>query len=663
MAEAKITLQTIVDDQGLQDLNKELANGQQEVKRLKTELRHLEKETHNGTKATKEQADKMRELNQRINEHTQANKALNKQISGVIGNLNQGTQALSGFGGELKNMLGMLPGIGSGITSVAAAVVAVGGALINSGREVSAFANQFIAFSNNAKEATNIYNKFNEVYRNTNYDEQKVYDMGKALLAVGINSSEAADLIMKTADAAASLGKGVEFAEELNQAFIRLATGGELTDKQLKAMAESGIDLSDVQDQIKAGGVEAYEALKQKLSEYEGGMARTKGTSAEMEQDIVGNCKEILRMTSILIDEFFGFSDALRGFYQWVIDTTGTVISSIKNMINTLRNAKAAADDYADAMAAYGEIDEDDPMAVAQREQWIKDRCDAMAAERREAEALAETYEGLKIARVQSIAGSSSTGSRSSGGSVRSAGTSGTVTTEPFSGIGVGSGDNLGDSLLSGLNSMKEMMPEFTSGLSSCNEELQKQWAFVNQVSEAWKNYQVDVGMKLGTTFAEMITGAKSAGQAMKDLAKNLIESAVQMMMQWASVFAIVTMFSGPKAGSAAATKAVFGIDKFADGGLVGGVGSPRSDSNLAMLSKGEYVLNARAVDALGVGTLDALNNSKMPSAVSGGNVTLNVSTVDASSFGDFLSRGGLDAVKQALYSDDREFGATVGVW
>ena len=46
-----------------------------------------------------------------------------------------------------------------------------------------------------------------------------------------------------------------------------------------------------------------------------------------------------------------------------------------------------------------------------------------------------------------------------------------------------------------------------------------------------------------------------------------------------------------------------------------------------------------------------------------GNNVVLTVSAVDAASFGDFLSRGGLDQVKQALFEDDRRFSSSVGVW
>lgn len=106
-----------------------------------------------------------------------------------------------------------------------------------------------------------------------------------------------------------------------------------------------------------------------------------------------------------------------------------------------------------------------------------------------------------------------------------------------------------------------------------------------------------------------------------------------------------------------------------------------------AMLSNGEYVLNAQAVDRLGVPFLNGLNTGRLRGFASGGlvgsggvagykaergsnggqvqsvNLSMNVSAMDASSFGDFLNRGGLDVVRQALYDNNRNFASEAGVW
>lgn len=53
---------------------------------------------------------------------------------------------------------------------------------------------------------------------------------------------------------------------------------------------------------------------------------------------------------------------------------------------------------------------------------------------------------------------------------------------------------------------------------------------------------------------------------------------------------------------------------KNAAGGLIGGRGTSTSDSNLTRVSKGEYVVNAAAVDRYGVGFLDQLNSMRLQS-------------------------------------------------
>ncbi len=59
MSDAKITLTTEAKNDGLEQLNKALAEGQQNVASMKRELKDLEKATWDGAQATKEQAAAM----------------------------------------------------------------------------------------------------------------------------------------------------------------------------------------------------------------------------------------------------------------------------------------------------------------------------------------------------------------------------------------------------------------------------------------------------------------------------------------------------------------------------------------------------------------------------------------------------------------------------
>lgn len=799
MADAKATLELTVNDKQLQALNEELAEGQQRVAMYKASLKDLEKATDNGAKATKEQLDNMVKLRQVINEQTGQNKRLSDAIKATTNEMNRQSQAAEALAGQKTGVGALFEGMRQGMldaannagmfgqkigelselmssatltgAAVATSILAIGAGLTAAGREVSAYANQFIAYTKNMNDATEIYNRFNEVYRNTNYDEQKVYDMAKGFLNVGKSANEAADLIMICADASAKLGAGVETAEMLEDCFKRLATGGELTERQYKALAEAGIDLSDVQDEMRAGGETAYKALKAKLEEYRGGMAGAKTTAAEMEGDIKGNLIEIGRQTALLVDEFFGFSEKLREFYQWVIDTSQKVIDSIKAMIKNFRNAKDSAEEYRLAMEAYGEIDENDMEAVAKRAMYVDQQCRAMKAEREEAEKLNDVLNQAPREHIQSIA-------KTSGGTGGTGGrTSGAKTTKVDNGYANAYRELLANQKASydqevkknalmnkqtqilqeqsliGLSDSErrkkqaeydqqnyetqkaqeealtakrqqnyEALTEYLQGhpfdgsdkilenLATQYQNEEELWAMRLKNQEAlnnlkiaqnndvdaeeirknietekqlWQNYGKTVAGSIGEAVAAVVNGQKTIGQALKDVAKQIISNALNMMAQWLALVAILAAFRAPHPGRIASymmfggfnsAKMTDGDNNFigvrkAAGGYISGAGTSTSDSIPAMLSNGEYVLNAQSVDAIGVDNLNRINaaRSNADAAISGvgGNksLTLNVSALDASSFTDFLSRGGMQILKQAMLDDDRNFNTAFGTF
>ena len=190
-------------------------------------------------------------------------------------------------------------------------------------------------------------------------------------------------------------------------------------------------------------------------------------------------------------------------------------------------------------------------------------------------------------------------------------------------------------------------------------------------------DYAMSVAQSMSEAMTDFIMGTKSAKEALADMVKAIIQNAIKILTEWLAVFAIYSAFPTLASGMTpadAANKTVFGVTKKATGGYITGPGSGTSDSIPAMLSNGEYVLRSSAVDRIGVGTLNAMNAGAIPQFAEGGsvgdsvaagagNVTLNVSTVDASSFSSFLDRGGLNTIKQALFEDNRRFATDVGVW
>lgn len=173
--------------------------------------------------------------------------------------------------------------------------------------------------------------------------------------------------------------------------------------------------------------------------------------------------------------------------------------------------------------------------------------------------------------------------------------------------------------------------------------------------------------------------GTKSAGEALGEFARNAIQNALKIATEWLGLFAIYSIVGDPQLAARWAGHTLFGMDfgsktkgkfGFATGGYVAGPGTGTSDSIPAMLSNGEYVINASAVRRIGVWNLDALNQGRVPSGMGSSgrtalssNITLQVSAIDAASFSAFLQGGGMNVIKQALFDDNRDFNGESGVW
>jgi len=209
--------------------------------------------------------------------------------------------------------------------------------------------------------------------------------------------------------------------------------------------------------------------------------------------------------------------------------------------------------------------------------------------------------------------------------------------------------------------------------LTAINQKYDEQQQKINTISKIQQTSN-QLAKDFSGAITDWITGAKSFGDAMKSVLQQLISQLIQ-----AALYAtIVAACTGGGGGFAARWKGAFG-KAFASGGSVAGPGTGTSDSVPAMLSNGEYVLNAQAVDRLGVPFLNGLNTGRLRGFASGGlvgsggaynrpasvassssstsnSITLNVSALDASSFADFLARGGMQVLKQATLDDNRNF-------
>lgn len=238
--------------------------------------------------------------------------------------------------------------------------------------------------------------------------------------------------------------------------------------------------------------------------------------------------------------------------------------------------------------------------------------------------------------------------------------------------------EDLEEELATKGETLQAFAEQYKETLAETSEAEIQQLSIGEQWSNKMKSYAETVGKSMGSAMADFIMGAKTAKEALGDFVRGIIQNAVSILTEWLAVFAIYSAFPMWASGMTpadAANKTVFGVSKKkAAGGLITGPGTGTSDSIPAMLSNGEYVINAAAVQRLGTAYLDTLNSPHyaeggqvgtpvMGVAGSGGSVTLNVSAMDASSFMDFLRSGGMDSIKQMLFDGTRDFTTDAGVW
>lgn len=188
---------------------------------------------------------------------------------------------------------------------------------------------------------------------------------------------------------------------------------------------------------------------------------------------------------------------------------------------------------------------------------------------------------------------------------------------------------------------------------------------------------------KIGDTGVKSLTDTMNVGTEVKTVENtvtNVMGTATKPAEAGtteAATTAMSQLTSAAISASVALNSVKVGGLGFASGGAISGIGTSTSDSIPAMLSDGEFVLRAEAVNRIGVPTLNALNEGRIKhfsaggvvSSVSsvggaiGGAVSINISAIDGNSVRSFLKRGGLKEIKQGLFSDTRNFASNAGVW
>ena len=354
MADAKITLVTEAKDEGLKKLNTELAAGMQSVSAMKRQLKDLEAATKQGTAATQEQADAMRKLRQEINEQTQANQQYARAINSSIKEMENMAKAsaaadagAAGLAGKFKATEGFTTAFSVALgnlattimTGAVAALASLGEAVMTAGAKMQQSVAQISAIKGVTGDATEAYRAFNDVYRNTNYDESAVQQMGIQLMTLGYSAQNAADMIQLCADTSAGLGKGQAEAQAMVNTIARMQATGEATSKQFVSLQMAGMDLDKAFGKIGMSAEEAMKALDdgtldaQKaigaltdyMHEFDGSMAESKNNTIDAWGDVTGNLQTMCAEIGMGIFDAFNQSEIIQDLIQFTQDLVDMV--------------------------------------------------------------------------------------------------------------------------------------------------------------------------------------------------------------------------------------------------------------------------------------------------------------------------------------------------
>ena len=757
MADAKINLTTEAKNDGLEKLNKALAEGQQSVVEMKKQLKDLEKATKDGTQATKEQADAMVNLRKSINEQSAANKEYSKEIGQTTAAIKKSVRAMSdgdkgarALAGAFKSTSGFTTAFSVALGSLAATittgVVAALGSMasqvVSMGAEMQKTVAQLNAMANVTGNATEAFRALNDVYRNTNFDEQAVQQMGIQLMNMGYSAQNAAGLIQLCADAAAGLGTGQAGAQQLVDAIARMQAVGELTSRQLVGLKMAGVDLDRAFSSMGMNGEQAMKAVEDGslgvqdainaltgyLHEFDGKMAESKDNTIDAWGDLTANistaCAEIgsgifdafnqseivqqlIDFTGSLVDMIRGdgcgaFSD-LRDIAGEVLDFIGGLLGGILDMFKliiiiindvygafksfgsqvveairpavdmvlALYNAVKAvlssvgANFHAEVASSWGATfgggggislpsannfrprsygggggggrsgggggGRSAAASTARAEAEAKRQAEAEA--KAAAKAYKEGFESVFNAMqadsksiLDMMLGDKDEASRKID-EIKEKLIADMAAIDQAAAMSINQGDmnplaailgktpeQLQGELDAKGQSLAQFIEEYKTGLASLAKEQTDSVTKGDQWKNTMQDYAVSVAGSISDAMTDIITGTKSASEALADMAKSIIQNAVQILTKWLAVYAIFSAFPKALSNNMNATDmanyVVFGVGKgYATGGYITGPGTGTSDSIPAMLSNGEYVLRSAAVDRIGVATLNRMNH------------------------------------------------------
>lgn len=330
MADAKITLETVVKSDELKQLNTTIAETNTKYKEAQAAVKDFEKACGGVSNMTSEQKAQYNSLNTTMNQYRDVLRAASTEKNKEIRDLTNGAKAandnsaaienlknalskispaagsalgsLTSFGSKLQNiqtnlknmatangggMSGLFTGIVSSTPKAAAGIAGIGVAIagvVTGLAKMGAGAQQTLtrltAFTGSVNTAKQLAAQIKIVTQQTQFSRTAVTQMMTQLVKMGQTATQAAKTVKSVSDAAYGLGKGEEFAQQIVSTMARITMTGKVTARQIMELQAAGLDVDkafesmgmtadEVAQSIQNGSVNSADAI-QALTDYMG---------------------------------------------------------------------------------------------------------------------------------------------------------------------------------------------------------------------------------------------------------------------------------------------------------------------------------------------------------------------------------------------------------
>lgn len=187
------------------------------------------------------------------------------------------------------------------------------------------------------------------------------------------------------------------------------------------------------------------------------------------------------------------------------------------------------------------------------------------------------------------------------------------------------------------------------------------------KIEKQYTNFANNIASSFTSSFAEITEGTKTLSEGFRDSMRNIAnyirDAIIQALILRALSNAFPGLFQTTSTTAGGTTTTTGGISPtigLADGGKVSGPGTSTSDSILAGLSNGEYVVKAASVKSLGTRVLDHINSfGRIPKFANGGQVgdsTLSAPNIGASGMRVVVENSGSPKqAASATFSEDAQ--------